>query len=328
MLTCISGVAGSGKSSLVAELVDTLRRGRGDESGGATPWRSTRGREPGENGRRGENEGRGEKGGRGENGRDEVVVVDQRPVGRSSRSNPATYVGVFDPIRKLFAAANRVPPSLFSFNAEGSCPECKGRGYLEVELSFLDDLRLDCKVCEGRRYRDDVLKLTWRGRSIHDVLEMTVTDALTFFDAAGPEGARPAAVGRGLQLLADVGVGYLRLGQSLSTLSGGEAQRLKLASELTRSGNVYVMDEPTTGLHPADIDRLLAIVDRLIAGGNTVVVIEHNLDVVAAADWIVDLGPEGGREGGRIVAEGTPEAVAARHAVSHTGRYLKERLGP
>ena len=315
VLTCITGVAGSGKSSLVAELVDTLRRRQGEE------------REPGENGRRGENEGRGVEGGRGENGRDEVIVVDQRPVGRSSRSNPATYVGVFDQIRKLFAAANGVPPSLFSFNAEGSCPECKGRGYLEVELSFLDDVRLDCKVCEGRRYRDDVLKLIWRGRSIHDVLEMTVTDALAFFVPAGGAQARLSAIGRGLQLLADVGVGYLRLGQSLSTLSGGEAQRLKLASELTRSGNVYVMDEPTTGLHPADIDRLLAIVDRLLAGGNTVVVIEHNLDVVAAADWIVDLGPEGGRAGGRIVAEGTPEAVAARHAVSHTGRYLKERLG-
>ena len=254
-------------------------------------------------------------------------MVDQRPVGRSSRSNPATYVGVFDPIRKAFAAANRVSPALFSFNAEGSCPECKGRGYLEVELSFLDDVRLDCKVCEGRRYRDDVLQLTWRGRSIHDVLELTVADALAFFASAGAGGARLAAIGRGLQLLADVGVGYLRLGQSLSTLSGGEAQRLKLAAELTRSGNVYVMDEPTTGLHPADIDRLLAIVDRLIAGGNTVVVIEHNLDVVAAADWIVDLGPEGGGKGGQVVAEGTPETVAAQHAVSHTGRYLKERLG-
>ena len=321
VLTCITGVAGSGKSSLVAELVDTLRRHRGEE------------REPGENGGRGEKRGPGRKGGPGEKGErdenrpDEVVVVDQRPVGRSSRSNPATYVGVFDPIRRVFAAANRVPPSLFSFNAEGSCPECKGRGYLEVELSFLDDVRLDCRVCEGRRYRDDVLKLTWRGRSIHDVLEMTVSDALVFFASGNGGGTQLVAIGRRLQLLADVGVGYLRLGQSLSTLSGGETQRLKLASELTRSGNVYVMDEPTTGLHPADIDRLLAIVDRLIAGGNTVVVIEHNLDVVAAADWIVDLGPNGGREGGRIVAEGTPEAVAARHAVSHTGRYLKERLG-
>ena len=187
-------------------------------------------------------------------------------------------------------------------------------------------MRLDCKVCEGRRYRDDVLKLTWHGRSIHDVLEMTVTDALDFFASVETPRKRGAGIGRGLQLLVDVGVGYLRLGQSLSTLSGGEAQRLKLASELTRTGNVYVMDEPTTGLHPADIDRLLGIVDRLIGGGNTVVVIEHNLDVIAAADWIVDLGPEGGKGGGAIVAEGTPETIAAYHATSHTGRYLKEHL--
>ena len=285
VLTCVTGVAGSGKSSLVAELVD-----------GSC---------------------------------DEVVVVDQRPVGRSSRSNPATYIGVFDPIRKAFAAANRVSAALFSFNAKGSCPECKGRGYLEVELSFLDDVRLDCKVCEGKRYREEVLELRYRGRSIHDVLEMTVTDALSFFASVGVDDrtGQGAAIKHGLQLLADVGVGYLRLGQPVSTLSGGEAQRLKLATELTRSGNVYVMDEPTTGLHPADIDRLLDIVDRLLAAGNTAVVIEHNLDVIAAADWVVDLGPEGGKDGGAIVAEGTPETVAARHATSHTGRYLKERLG-
>jgi len=284
-------VAGSGKSSLVAELVDTLRRRpAGDGRGG------------------------------------EVVVVDQRPVGRSSRSNPATYVGVFDAIRRAFAATNRVSPALFSFNAQGCCPACKGRGFLEVELSFLDDVRLDCKVCEGRRYRGDVLKLTYHGRSIHDVLEMTVADALRFFASVEEAQKRSAGIGRGLQLLVDVGVGYLRLGQSLSTLSGGEAQRLKLAAELTRTGNVYVMDEPTTGLHSADIDRLLGIVDRLIAADNTVVVIEHNLDVIAAADWIVDLGPEGGKHGGAIVAEGTPETIVAHHAISHTGRYLKERL--
>ena len=297
VLTCVTGVAGSGKSSLVGELVGTLRRRRGAGH---------------------------------EGGSDGVVVIDQRPVGRSSRSNPATYIGVFDSIRKVFGAANRVSPALFSFNAKGSCPECKGRGYLEVELSFLDDIRLDCKVCGGKRYRDEVLELTYHGRSIHDVLEMTVTDALAFFASAGVDDrkGRSNAITRGLQLLSDVGVGYLRLGQSVSTLSGGEAQRLKLASELTRSGNVYVMDEPTTGLHPADIDRLLGIVDRLLTAGNTVVVIEHNLDVIAAADWIVDLGPEGGKDGGAIVAEGTPEAVAAQHATSHTGRYLRERLGP
>ena len=288
VLTCITGVAGSGKSSLVAELIDTLRRPGGAGVG--------------------------------------VVVVDQRPVGRSSRSNPATYVGVFDAIRRGFARANRVSPALFSFNAQGACPECKGRGFVEVELSFLDDVRLDCKVCGGRRYREEVLELTWRGRSIHDVLEMTVADATAFF-TSDDEGKRTRGIASGLQLLIDVGVGYLRLGQSLSTLSGGEAQRLKLASELTRTGNVYVMDEPTTGLHPADIDRLLRIVDRLIAGGNTVVVIEHNLDVITAADWIVDLGPEGGKHGGAVVAEGTPETVSAQHAASHTGRYLQQWLG-
>ena len=192
VLTCVTGVAGSGKSSLVAELIDILRPRPAGAGGGG-----------------------------------EVVVVDQRPVGRSSRSNPATYVGVFDPIRRAFAAANRVSPALFSFNAKGSCPECKGRGFLEVELSFLDDVRLECKVCEGRRYRDDVLKLTWHGRSIHDVLEMTVADALRFFASVDDRRERSAGIGRGLQFLVDVGVGYLRLGQSLSTLSGGEAQRLK-----------------------------------------------------------------------------------------------------
>ena len=289
VLTCITGVAGSGKSSLVGELIDTLRRPDGVEMG--------------------------------------VVVVDQRPVGRSSRSNPATYAGVFDAIRRVFARANRVSPALFSFNAQGSCPECKGRGFVEVELSFLDDVRLDCKVCGGRRYREDVLELTWRGRSIHDVLEMTVTDALAFFASDDDERKRTRSIASGLQLLIDIGVGYLRLGQSLSSLSGGEAQRLKLASELTKTGNVYVMDEPTTGLHPADIDRLLRILDRLIAGGNTVVVIEHNLDVITAADWIIDLGPEGGKDGGAVVAEGTPETVSAQHAASHTGRYLREWLG-
>ncbi len=316
VLTCVTGVAGSGKSSLVGELVETLGPARGgnenrDDDGG-------RGRGHGD-----------DRDQRADGRRDAVVVIDQRPIGRSSRSNPATYIGVFDPIRKAFAAANGVSPALFSFNAQGSCPECKGRGYLEVELSFLDDIRLDCKVCEGRRYREEVLALTCHGRSIHDVLEMTVDDALDFFGAVGVDDRKRQAtmITRGLQLLADVGVGYLRLGQPVSTLSGGEAQRLKLATELTRSGNVYVMDEPTTGLHPADIERLLGIVDRLLAGGNTVVVIEHNLDVIAAADWVVDLGPEGGKNGGAVVAEGTPETVAAQHATSHTGRYLRERPG-
>ena len=339
VLTCVTGVAGSGKSSLVGELVGTLRRRRGEDgsAGEDGSGHENRNRRPDGGSARdrdvGGDGGGAAAGGQGagrEGGCDGVVVIDQRPVGRSSRSNPATYIGVFDSIRKVFGAANRVPPALFSFNAKGSCPECKGRGYLEVELSFLDDVRLDCKVCGGKRYREEVLELTYHGRSIHDVLEMTVTDALAFFASVGVDDrrGRSNAITHGLQLLSDVGVGYLRLGQSVSTLSGGEAQRLKLASELTRSGNVYVMDEPTTGLHPADIDRLLGVVDRLLTAGNTVVVIEHNLDVIAAADWIVDLGPEGGKDGGAIVAEGTPEAVAAQHATSHTGRYLRERLGP
>jgi len=287
VLTCFTGVAGSGKSSLVAEFIAALRRP----------------------------------------GQPEAVIIDQRPVGRSPRSNPATYAGILDPIRRAFGKANGVSPSVFSFNAKGACPECKGRGSIDIDLSFLDDVRVACRACEGKRYRDEVLALTYNGRSIHDVLEMTVSDALDFFISTDDGGRRPARIIRGLQLFLDVGVGYLRLGQSLSTLSGGEAQRIKLASELTKSGNVYVMDEPTTGLHPTDIDRLLAIVDRLITSGNSVVVIEHNLDVIAAADWIVDLGPEGGKNGGTIVAAGTPETVATQHRISHTGRYLKEWLG-
>ena len=288
VLTCFTGVAGSGKSSLAAEFIAALRR-------------------PGQPG---------------------AVVIDQRPVGRSSRSNPATYAGIFDSIRRTFAVANGVSPSMFSFNAKGACPECKGRGSIDIDLSFLDDVRVACRACKGKRYREEILALTYNNRSIHDVLEMTVSDAMDFFASTDDHGGRrQAKIIRGLQLFLDVGVGYLRLGQSLPTLSRGEAQRIKLASEMTKSGNVYVMDEPTTGLHPTDIDRLIAIIDRLIAAGNSVVVIEHNLDVIAAADWIVDLGPEGGGNGGTIIAEGTPETVAAQHRISHTGRYLKDWLG-
>ena len=284
VLTCITGVAGSGKSSLVAEFLAAMRQ----------------------LGRRG------------------AIVIDQKPVGRSSRSNPATYIGIFDAIRRAFASANGVDPGVFSFNGQGSCPECRGRGFIDIEMSFLDDVRVECGICEGKRYREEIFDLTYHGRSIHDVLEMTVADAISFFTSINHEKRRVATITRGLQLLLDVGVGYLRLGQSLSTLSGGEAQRIKLASELTKTGNIYVMDEPTTGLHPTDIDRLLAIIDGLIAAGNTVIVIEHNLDVIAAADWIIDLGPDGGKNGGFLVAEGTPEAVAARYGVSHTGRYLSQ----
>ncbi len=286
VMTCITGVAGSGKSSLMAEFIVAQRR----------------------------------------SGRRRAVVIDQRPVGRSSRSNPATYTGIFDSIRRAFASANGVAPGFFSFNAKGSCPQCKGRGFIDIELSFLDDVRVACRACEGKRYREEVLALTYRGRSIHDILEMTVTDAMAFFTSADENRRRVARITNSLRLFLEVGVGYLRLGQSLSTLSGGEAQRIKLASELTKTGNVYVLDEPTTGLHPTDIDRLLAIIDRLVTGGNSVVVIEHNLDVIVAADWIIDIGPEGGKGGGAVVAEGTPETIVAQHATSHTGRYLKEWL--
>ena len=288
VLTCITGVAGSGKSSLVSEFLATMRR----------------------------------------QGRQEAIVIDQKPVGRSSRSNPATYIGIFDAIRGLFASANGVKPNAFSFNSQGACPDCKGHGFIDIEMSFMDDVRVRCQTCDGKRYQDKILKLTYHNRSIHDVLEMTVTDAVSFFSSINDGSKRAASIMRGLKLLLDVGVGYLRLGQPLSTLSGGEAQRIKLASELTKSRNVYVMDEPTTGLHPTDIDQLLAIIDLLIATGNTVVVIEHNLDVIATSDWIIDLGPEGGKNGGFLVAEGTPEDVAARRDVSHTGRYLSERLTP
>ena len=225
VLTCITGVAGSGKSSLVSEFLAAMRQP----------------------GRRG------------------ATVIDQKPVGRSSRSNPATYVGIFDAIRRTFASANGVKPNVFSFNGQGACPECKGHGFIDIEMSFLDDIRVKCQTCDGKRYRDEVLELTYHARSIHDVLEMTVTDAVSFCSSINDGSRRAAAITHGLQLLLDVGVGYLRLGQPLSTLSGGEAQRIKLASELTRTRNVYVMDEPTTGLHPTDIDRLLAIIARLIA---------------------------------------------------------------
>ena len=285
VLTCLTGVAGSGKSSLIAEFIGSL----GDAG-------------------------------------DKVVSIDQRPVGRSSRSIPATYIGIFDAIRRVFADANGVNPSLFSFNSGGACPECGGKGYIEMELSFIDDVQIECSTCQGRRYRNEALEARYRGKTIAQVLELTVVEALdVFVPPANAKRSREPRIIAGLQLLADVGVGYLRLGQSLPTLSGGEAQRLKLAAELTKTGNTYLMDEPTTGLHPNDIDRLLSIIDHLINAGNTVIIIEHNLDVIAAADWIIDIGPEGGKNGGTIIAAGTPEIVAT-HGESHTGRYLKSRL--
>ena len=307
VMTCVTGVSGSGKSSLVH---DTLYRVLSGSSGrrpvplpGPDPEGSARvvGAEH----------------------IDKVVNIDQSPIGRTPRSNPATYAGLFTPIRELFAAtpearARGFSPGRFSFNVPGGrCEACRGDGVLRVEMHFLPDVYVRCDVCQGRRYDRETLGVRYRGKTVHDVLGMTAAEARAFFDSI-------PAVARRLQTLVDVGLGYIGLGQSATTLSGGEAQRMKLARELSRreSGRtLYVLDEPTTGLHFHDVRQLLAVLDRLVNRGNTVVVIEHNLDVIRAADWIVDLGPEGGRDGGRVVAAGTPEAVAAAPE-SHTGRFL------
>ncbi|MCC2672628.1 MAG: thiamine transporter permease, partial [Armatimonadetes bacterium] len=272
VLTAITGVAGSGKSSLINEVF--LRR------------------------------------------HPEAIVIDQSGVGASSRSNPATYTGVMDDVRKAFAAANKVDAGLFSFNSKGACENCKGTGVLYTDLAFLDGVKTPCEICQGRRFKEEVLAYTLNGKSISDVLEFTVAQALAFF-------TRKETV-RKLQAMSDVGLDYLTLGQPLSTLSGGECQRIKLASELHKQGSIYVLDEPTTGLHMSDIAHLLAILNRLVDGGNTVIVIEHNLDVIRNADWIIDLGPEGGNEGGRVVFTGTPKELL--HAPgSLTSRYLAPR---
>jgi excinuclease ABC subunit A len=259
---------------------------------------------------------------------DKVVAVDQSPIGRTPRSNPATYTGLFTPIRGLFAELPEskirgYAPGRFSFNVKGGrCEACQGDGLIKIEMHFLPDVYVPCDVCRGRRYNRETLEVFYRGRTIADVLEMTVSEALDFFDAV-PQ------IRRRLETLADVGLGYIHLGQSATTLSGGEAQRVKLATELSRrdtGSTFYILDEPTTGLHFEDVRLLLHVLHRLVERGNTVVVIEHNVDVIKTADWLVDLGPEGGAGGGAIVAEGPPEAVAA-NPVSHTGRFLAEALG-
>lgn len=258
VLTVVTGVAGSGKSSLIHQ---TFLKQHPD-----------------------------------------AIVVDQSPIGVSSRSNPATYTGVMDEIRKTFARANKVSPSLFSFNSAGACENCQGLGVIYVELAYMDEVKMPCETCGGKRFKDEVLAYTFHGKSIADVLTMPVREALAFFDAK----AVGKDVRRTLLALSDVGLDYLTLGQPLSTLSGGECQRIKLASELHKQGSVYVLDEPTTGLHMADIGNLLAIINRLVDTGNTVIVIEHNLAIIKNADWIIDMGPEGGNKGGRVVFAGTP----------------------
>lgn len=241
------------------------------------------------------------------------IVIDQSAVGVSTRSNPATYTGIMDDVRKAFATANKVSPGLFSFNSKGACENCQGLGVVYTDLSFLESVKLPCEVCGGKRFKEEVLAYQLDGKSIADVLEMTVEQALAFFNLKG--------VSKILQAMSDVGLGYLKLGQPLSTLSGGECQRIKLASELHKQGSIYVMDEPTTGLHMSDISHLLAIMNRLVDAGNTVIVIEHNLDIIRNADWIIDMGPDGGSKGGQVVFEGTPAQII--HAEqSITGRYL------
>jgi excinuclease ABC subunit A len=306
IFVCITGVSGSGKSTLIN---DTLYAVTANMLNGAAqepaPFEAIEGVEF----------------------FDKVVNVDQAPIGRTPRSNPATYTGLFTPIRELFAGTPAARErgyevGRFSFNVKGGrCEACQGDGMIKVEMHFLPDIYVPCDVCHGQRYNRETLEVQYKGRNIHEILQMTVEEALEFFHPV-------PVVRRKLQTLMDVGLSYIRLGQSATTLSGGEAQRVKLALELSKRDTgrtLYILDEPTTGLHFADIDMLLKVLHRLVGAGNTVVVIEHNLDVIKTADWIIDLGPEGGEGGGQIIAQGTPEAVASNPA-SHTGRYLKPVL--
>jgi excinuclease UvrABC ATPase subunit len=244
----------------------------------------------------------------------DAIVIDQSAIGVSSRSNPATYTGIMDDIRKDFAKANKVSPGLFSFNSKGACENCQGLGVVYIDLSYFDEVKIPCEVCGGKRFKDEVLEYKLHDKSISDVLNMPIQEALGYFDHK--------EILRKLQALNDVGLDYLTLGQPLSTLSGGECQRIKLASELHKQGTIYVLDEPTVGLHISDVSHLLAIINRLVDDGNTVIVIEHNLAIIKNADWIIDMGPGGGNKGGKVVFEGTPqELVKAKGSL--TGEYLR-----
>ena len=248
-------------------------------------------------------------------GQDGVVAIDQAPIRGSRRSNPATYTGLLDPIRKAFAKANGVKPALFSANSEGACPNCNGAGVIYTDLAIMAGVATTCDVCEGKRFDASVLEYTFGGRDISEVLAMPVSEALEFF---GDGDAQTPAAHKILERLADVGLGYLTLGQPLTTLSGGERQRLKLATQMGDKAAVYVLDEPTSGLHLADIEQLLGLLDRLVDSGKSVIVIEHHQAVMAHADWIIDLGPGAGHDGGRIVFEGTPaDLVAAARRSEH-----------
>lgn len=306
LLTCITGVSGSGKSTLINETLYKITATKLNNAQlEAAPYKKASGLEH----------------------FDKVVNIDQSPIGRTPRSNPATYTGLFTPIRELLAAtpesrARGYTPGRFSFNVKGGrCEACQGDGVLKVEMHFLPDVYVACDTCNGARYNRETLQVEYKGKNIHKILEMTVEDARAFFDAI-------PVIARKLQMLMEVGLGYIKLGQSATTLSGGEAQRVKLAKELSKrdTGNtLYILDEPTTGLHFHDIELLLKVIRNLRDHGNTIVIIEHNLDVIKTADWIVDLGPEGGSGGGEIIAVGTPEEVAEIKR-SHTGHYLKALL--
>ncbi|MBS1218147.1 MAG: Excinuclease subunit [Proteobacteria bacterium] len=306
LFTCITGVSGSGKSTLVNDtLYQAVARDLYGSNVEPAPCAAIEGTEF----------------------FDKVVNVDQSPIGRTPRSNPATYTGLFTPIRELFAGvpearARGYGAGRFSFNVKGGrCESCQGDGVLKVEMHFLPDIYVPCDICHGKRYNRETLDIRYRGRTVHEVLAMTVEQGVEFFSAV-------PGIARKLQTMMDVGLGYITLGQSATTLSGGEAQRVKLSLELSKRDTgrtLYILDEPTTGLHFHDIDLLLRVLHRLRDHGNTIVVIEHNLDVIKTADWIIDLGPEGGDGGGLVIAEGPPETIAAC-ADSHTGAYLKAVL--
>ena len=307
LFVCITGVSGSGKSSLINEtLYPAVARAL---HGGSK-------KKPGLH-----------KSIEGLDHIDKIIDIDQSPIGRTPRSNPATYTGMFGPIRDLFAKlpeskARGYKPGRFSFNVKGGrCEACEGNGLITIEMHFLPDVYVPCDTCNGQRYNRDTLEVRYKGKNIAEVLDMTVEDGCTFFSAI-------PAIYRPVQTLNDVGLGYITLGQAATTLSGGEAQRVKLASELAKrqtGRTLFILDEPTTGLHAADVDKLLQVLHRLTDYGNTVVVIEHNLDVIRTADWIIDIGPEGGDGGGKIIATGPPAKIV-KQKKSYTGQYLKHKL--
>jgi excinuclease ABC subunit A len=307
LFVCVTGVSGSGKSTLIN---DTLHRLTARELYGSSAQPAAYSSV--------ENLGLFDK----------VVDIDQSPIGRTPRSNPATYTGLFTPMRDLFAGTHEArargyKPGRFSFNVKGGrCEACQGDGMIRVEMHFLPDIYVPCDVCKAKRYNRETLSVTYKGKNIHEVLQMTVEEALLFFEPV-------PVVARKLQTMTDVGLSYITLGQSATTLSGGEAQRIKLSKELSKRDTgqtLYILDEPTTGLHFQDIEQLLGVLHRLRDHGNTVVVIEHNLDVIKTADWVIDLGPEGGDKGGEIIARGTPEQVA-KMPDSYTGQFLSRILG-